>query len=114
MKIGEINEEYFGTDRSRNYLKDDYSRVLRGTIVRSILVELFVELSRERRNKRELPEGGTAYGDFDPDNAGFFANFFDTYQKSERMLLFKYLNEINVNYLSKLSLNAGSLCLMYP
>ncbi len=81
MNIGEINKEYFDTDRSKNYLKDDYSRVLRGTIVRSILVELFVELSKERRNKRELPEGGIAYGDFDPDNAGFFANIFDTYQK---------------------------------
>ncbi len=80
-KISRINEEYFGKDRSRNYLKDDFAKVLRGTIVRSILVELFVELSKERRNKCELPDGGTAYGDFDPDNAGFFANIFEVYQK---------------------------------
>lgn len=90
-KIIKVNKEYFGEDRSKNYLKDDYSRVLRGTIVRSILVEIFVELSKRRRNKRELPEGGIAYGDFDPDNAGFFANIFDTYQKGwmidVRMLL---------------------------
>lgn len=80
-KISKINEEYFGTDRSRNYLKDDFSRVIKGTIVRSILVELFVELNKERRNIRDLPDGGKAYGDFDPDNAGFFANIFDSYQK---------------------------------
>ena len=49
--------------------------------MRSILIELFVELNKNRRNKIELPEGGIAFGDFDPDNAGFFANIFDTYQK---------------------------------
>ena len=80
-KVTRINEEYFGTDRTKNYLKDDFSRVLRGTVVRSILVELFIELSKERHNTRDLPNGGKAYGDFDPDNAGFFANIFDSYQK---------------------------------
>lgn len=79
--IVKINEEYFRENRSRNYLKDDFSRVLRGTVVRSILIELFIELSKERHNKRDLPNGGVAYGDFDPDNAGFFVNLFDTYQK---------------------------------
>ncbi len=90
-RIVKINEEYFGTDRSKNYLKDDFTRVLKGTVVRSILVELFVELSKERRNTRDLPNGGIAYGDFDPDNAGFFANIFGSYQKGwmidVRMLL---------------------------
>lgn len=90
-KVAKINEEYFGSDKSKNYLKDDYNKVLRGTVVRTILVEILVELSKKRHNKRELPKGGIAYGDFDPDNAGFFANIFDTYQKGwmidVRMLL---------------------------
>ncbi len=90
-RIAKINEEYFGTDRSKNYLKDDFSRVLRGTVVRSILVEIFIELNKKRHNTRDLPNGGKAYGDFDPDNAGFFANIFDSYQRGwmidVRMLL---------------------------
>lgn len=80
-RIAKINEEYFGTDRSKNYLKDDFSRVLKGTVVRSILVEIFIELNKKRHNTRGLPNGGKAYGDFDPDNAGFFANIFGSYQK---------------------------------
>ncbi len=79
--LQDIKTEYFGSDRSSNYLKDDFIKVLRGTVMRSVLIELFVELNKDRRNKRELPGGGIAFGDFDPDNAGFFANIFDTYQK---------------------------------
>lgn len=81
QSIENIKTEYFGSNRSHNYIKDDFIKVLRGTIVRSILIELFIELNKDRHNKRELPEGGIAFGDFDPDNAGFFANIFDTYQK---------------------------------
>lgn len=80
-KVSKINEDYFGTDKSKNYLKDDYFSVLRGAIVRSILIELYRELDKTRHNKQDLPGGGTAYGDFDPDNAGFFANIFSVYQK---------------------------------
>ena len=76
-RVARINQEYFGTDKSRSYLKNDFSSVLKGTIVRSILVEVFRELNKERSNTRDLPDGGKAYGDFDPDNAGFFANIFD-------------------------------------
>ena len=89
--IATINQEYFGTDKSRNYLKNDFSSVLKGTIVQSILVEVFRELNKERSNTRDLPDDGKAYGDFDPNNAGFFANIFDSYQKGwmidVRMLL---------------------------
>lgn len=80
-RISKINKEYFGTDKSRNYLKNDFSNVLKGTVVRSVLVEVFRELNKERSNTKDLPDGGKAYGDFDPDNAGFFANIFDSYQK---------------------------------
>jgi len=80
-KIIGINTEYFGDNRNRNYLKDDFSKALRGTILRSILINIFVELDKKRRNEKELPDGGKAFGDFDPDNAGFFANIFSTYQK---------------------------------
>lgn len=81
QSIEDLKTEYFGSDRSQNYLKDDFIKVLRGTVLRSILIELFIELDKDRHNKRSLPNGGVAFGDFDPDNAGFFANMFDTYQK---------------------------------
>lgn len=80
-KVTAINTEYFGEDRSKTYLKDDFTKVLRGTVMRSILVDVFFELDKNRHNERDLPNGGKELGDFDPDNAGFFANVFDTFQK---------------------------------
>jgi hypothetical protein len=76
-----INEEYFGEDRSKTYLKDDFSAVLRAVVQRGVILDVFLEASRARHNKEELEDGGTAFGDFDPDNAGFLSSIFETYQK---------------------------------
>ncbi len=80
-KIAKINDEFFGLDKSKTYIKDDFYSALRGTIVRSILIELLIELNKNRTKKQNLPDGATAFGDFDPDNAGFFADIFYTYEK---------------------------------
>ena len=83
--IAKINEEYFGKDKSRNYLKHDFSRVLHGIIQRDVLVNVLVESSKARHNKKHIkhPNGSETIheGDFDPDNAGLLASIFDTYEK---------------------------------
>lgn len=80
-KITVINEEYFGEDKSKTYLKDDFACALHGIVQRSVILEVLREASKSRHNKEETPNGGIAFGDFDPDNASFLANIFDTYQK---------------------------------
>jgi len=80
-RIISINNEYFGEDKSKTYLKDDFSNVLHGIVQRSVILEVFLEASKARHNKEERANGAVAYGDFDPDNAGFLSKIFDTYQK---------------------------------
>ncbi len=83
--IAEINEEYFGKDKSKNYLKHDFSRALHGIIQRDVLVSVLVESSKARHSEqREKAKNGqerVSYGDFDPDNAGFLQSIFGTYEK---------------------------------
>jgi len=83
--IQDINDEYFGKDRTRNYLKDDYSRVLQGVLQRSVLIEVLRECSKarhnEERSKDENRNESIAVGDFDPDNAGFLWSVYESYQK---------------------------------
>jgi hypothetical protein len=80
-KIISINNEYFGEDKTKTYLKDDFSSVLHSIVQRSVILEVFLEASKARHNKEERANGAIAYGDFDPDNAGFLSNIFYTYQK---------------------------------
>src|SRR5690606_41842955 len=61
-----IKTEDFGSERSNNYLKDDFIKVLRGTVMRSIPTELFVECNKDLRTKRALAGGGRGVGDCDP------------------------------------------------
>lgn len=83
--ISDINDEYFGKDKSRNYLKHDFSRVLEGIVQRSVLVDVLVECSKARHDKRKhVDDKGCvtiARGDFDPDNAGFLWSIYESYQK---------------------------------
>lgn len=78
--VATINEGYFGEDRSKTYLKDDFSAVLRGVVQRSVIIDVLLEASKARSSKKER-DGGVAIGDFDPDNAGFLSSIFETYQK---------------------------------
>lgn len=81
VKIISINNEYFGEDKTKAYLKDDFSNVLHSIVQRSVVLEVFLEASKARHNKEERADGAIAYGDFDPDNAGFLSNIFYNYQK---------------------------------
>lgn len=79
--VDSINQEYFGNDKRKTYLKDDFSNVLHGIVQRSVILEVLIEASKLRHNKKELPDGSTAFGDFDPDNAGFLSGIYFTYEK---------------------------------
>lgn len=83
--VSDINTEYFGKDRRKNYLKDDFSRVLCGMIQRDVILHVILECSKARHNeKRTTDSNGNesiAYGDFDPDNAGFLYSILDVYEK---------------------------------
>lgn len=81
-----INSEYFGKDKSKNYLKHDFRRVLEGFIQREVLLRVIIECSKERHDKKEnKDESGKvvsiAYGDFDPDGAGFLYSILGNHEK---------------------------------
>ena len=77
----EINEEYFGEDKSKTYLKDDFTKVLLSTIQCNVILCVIEEASKARHDKEKYEGGGVAYGDFDPDNAGLLFNIFENYEK---------------------------------
>ncbi len=45
-----------------------------------MIIEVLVEASKARHNKKEHDDGSTSHGDFDPDNAGPLSSIFGTYQ----------------------------------
>lgn len=77
----EINEEYFGEDKSKTYLKDDFTKVLLAAIQRDVILYVIKEASKARHDKEKYKDGGVAYGDFDPYNAGLLFNIFENYEK---------------------------------
>lgn len=80
-----LNEEYFGKDKSKNYLKHDFLKVLHGVVQRDVLINVLVESSKARHNKKHIkhPNGSETIheGDFDPDNAGLLMSIFNAYEK---------------------------------
>jgi len=75
-KVIVINEEFFGEDKSRTYLKHDFRRVIESIAQREVLIRVVIECSKKRHSKKETKdENGNvvsiAYGDYDEDNAGF-------------------------------------------
>ncbi len=83
--ISEMNNEYFGKNKSRNYLKHDYARVLEGLIQREVILRVVIECSEKRHftkeNKNKSGEVvGIVQGDFDPDNAGFLYTIFKNHE----------------------------------
>jgi hypothetical protein len=84
-KITAINEEYFGKDKSKNYLKHDFIRVLEGFIQREVLLCVIVACSKKRHNMKESKNEvgevvSITYGDYDPDNAGFLYSVFKNHE----------------------------------
>ena len=73
LSIKDINKEYFGHDKRKNYLKNDFSIVLHDIIQRDILLQAFSECSEarhyEKRRKNRNGSETVSVGDFDPDNA---------------------------------------------
>lgn len=75
-KVSAFNEEFFGDDKSRTYLKHDFRRVIEGIVQREVLIRVAIECSKKRHNKKETRDENNnvvsiAYGDYDEDNAGF-------------------------------------------
>ncbi len=75
-RITSFNEEFFGGDKSRTYIKHDFRRVIEGIVQREVLMRVVIECSKARHNQKEITnENGEvisiAYGDYDEDNAGF-------------------------------------------
>lgn len=79
--VSKINKEYFGEDKSKTYLKDDFTKVLLAAIQRDVIVYVIKEASKARHDEEKYEYGGVAYGDFDPDNAGFLFSIFENYKK---------------------------------
>ena len=79
--VSDINKEYFGEDKKRTYIKDDFAETLRAAIQREVILHILVEVSKARHSKEEHENGSVSFGDFDPDNAGLLMNIFETYEK---------------------------------
>jgi hypothetical protein len=75
-KVITFNEEFFGENKSKTYIKHDFRRVIEGIVQREVLIRVAIECSKKRHSKKETKdENGNvvsiAYGDYDEDNAGF-------------------------------------------
>jgi hypothetical protein len=75
-KIIAFSEEFFGSNKSRTYIKHDFRRVIEGIVQREVLIRIAIECSKVRHNKKEITNKkgeivSIAYGDYDQDNAGF-------------------------------------------
>ena len=75
-KIIAFNEEFFGKNKSRTYIKHDFRRVIEGIVQREVLIRVAIECSKARHNTKETTNDtgevvSIAYGDYDQDNAGF-------------------------------------------
>jgi len=84
--ISAINEQYFGKDSRRNYLRDDFLKVLKDIIQREVMIYTFIECSKTYRNKLVDKNNkgevvSTRYGIFDPDNSNFLYSIMDTHEK---------------------------------
>ena len=72
-KIAAFNEEFFGSDKSRTYIKHDFRRVIEGIVQREVLIHVAIECSKARHNQKETTNDkgevvSIAYGDYDEDN----------------------------------------------
>ena len=80
-KVADVNKEYFGKDKKKTYIKDDFAEILRAAIQREVILHVLVEVSKARHTEEKYENGSVVFGDFDPDNAGLLMNIFKTYEK---------------------------------
>lgn len=85
-RILAINEEHFGEDKRRRYLRDDFLRVLLDIVQREVMNYVFFECSKEYHNKiEEKNDKGeivkVSRGNFDPDNSHFLYSIMRTHDK---------------------------------
>jgi len=80
-KVTDVNKEYFGEDKKKTYIKDDFAETLRAAIQREVILHVLVEVSKARHTEEKRENGSVVFGDFDPDNAGLLMNIFKTYEK---------------------------------
>lgn len=80
-KVTDVNKEYFGEDKKKTYIKDDFTDALRAAIQREVILHVLVEVSKARHTEEKRENGSVVFGDFDPDNASLLMNIFKTYEK---------------------------------
>lgn len=80
-KVTDVNKEYFGEDKKKTYIKDDFTNVLHSAIQHEVILHVLNEVSKARHTEEEYENGSVSFGDFDPDNAGLLMNIFETYEK---------------------------------
>lgn len=80
-KVADVNKEYFGEDKKKTYIKDDFTNVLHSAIQREVILHVLNEVSKARHTEKGHKNGSVVFGDFDPDNAGLLINIFETYEK---------------------------------
>ena len=69
-KVADINKEYFGEDKKKTYIKDDFTNVLHSAIQREVFLNILNEVSKAQHTEEEHENGSVSFGYFDPDNAG--------------------------------------------
>jgi len=84
-KVAVLNDVYFGSDKSKNYIKHDFRRALEGFIQREVVLHVMIESSKKRHDTQENTDDNghvvsVAHGDFDPDNAGFLYSIFKNHE----------------------------------
>ena len=80
-KVADINKEYFGEDKKKTYIKDDFTNVLHSAIQREVFLNILNEVSKAQHTEEEHENGSVSFGYFDPDNAGLLISIFETYEK---------------------------------
>lgn len=80
-KVTDVNKEYFGEDKKKTYIKDDFTNVLHSAIQHEVILHVLNEVAKARHTEKEHKNGSVVFGDFDPDNAGLLINIFETYEK---------------------------------
>lgn len=97
-RIADINEEFFGDDKHKDYLINDYHSVLFNLVQREVIMTVLKSHSKARKNQ-EVHKDHTGeivsihYGDFDPNNAAALSSIAEAHQMGTMAsirLLFEY------------------------
>lgn len=76
-KVTDVNKEYFGEDKKKTSIKDDFAETLRAAIQREVIIHVLVEVLKARHTEEEHENGSVVFAD----NADILMNIFKTYEK---------------------------------